>query len=195
MSSPADAQPAKIKQHLAEVASVWAEQAHRLGYLTVDRLLDADEWTSLAPDHLRERFDGKDVRRSDVEAEYGAPSLVADNRTLCYAPADGTGWIFMDCYSEPAGFRYVPGKGTYGAQLVSAMSSAPLLCSCAASKQWIHHSRSSRPAANPTENPDRRVASGCARRCCDASPPSRPQPTGVSHDRRRSPPVRPPPTR
>jgi hypothetical protein len=106
----------KDGRYLAEVASVWAEQAYRLGYLTVDRLLEADEWAPLARDRLRERFDGKDVRRSDVEAEYGAPSLVADKRTLCYAPADGTGWVFIDCYSEPAGLRYVPGKGTYDAE-------------------------------------------------------------------------------
>ena len=100
-------------RYLAEVASVWAEHAHRLGYLTVDRLLDADEWNRLAPDRLRERFDGKDVRRSEAEAEYGTPSLVADKRTLCYAPADGTGWVFMDCYTQPTTGRYVPGKGTY----------------------------------------------------------------------------------
>jgi hypothetical protein len=100
-------------RYLAEVASVWAEQAHRLGYLPVDRLLDADEWALLAPERLRERCDGKDLRRSDVEAEYGVPSLVADKRTLCYAPADGTGWVFMDCYEEPTGRRYIPNRGTY----------------------------------------------------------------------------------
>src|SRR5690606_7312433 len=46
-------------RYVAEVASVWAEQAHRLGYLTVDRLLDAAEWDRLTPEKLRETFDGK----------------------------------------------------------------------------------------------------------------------------------------
>lgn len=103
----------KDGRYLAEVASVWAEQAYRLGYLSVDRLLDADEADRFTPDNLRQRFDGKDVRRSEVEAEYGSPSLVADKRTLCYAPADGAGWVFVDCYTEPNPGRYVPGTGSY----------------------------------------------------------------------------------
>ena len=76
-------------------------------------MLDADESDRLTPDNLRQRFDGKDLRRSEVEAQLGPPSLVADNRTLCYAPADGAGWVFVDCYAEPTPGRYVPGKGTY----------------------------------------------------------------------------------
>jgi hypothetical protein len=106
----------KDRRYLAEVASVWAEQAHLLGYLTVDRPLDANESDRLQPDNLRQRFDGKDVRRSEVEADFGTPSIVADKRTLCYAPADGTGWVFMDCYTEPTPGCYAPGKGRYSGE-------------------------------------------------------------------------------
>lgn len=101
----------KDGNYVAEVASVWAEQLHRLGYLQVGQLLGADAWAGLAGG-LRERFDGKDVRRSEVEAEFGAPSIVADKRVLCYAPGDGSGWVFVDCFSQWSG-RYVAGAGRY----------------------------------------------------------------------------------
>jgi hypothetical protein len=45
---------------------------------------------------LRERFDGNDVRRSEAEAAFGAPSIVADRPVLWYAQADSSGWIFID---------------------------------------------------------------------------------------------------
>ncbi|WP_460359670.1 hypothetical protein [Actinoallomurus bryophytorum] len=97
--------------YVAEVASVWAEQFHRLGYLQVDRVLDARAWDQLITG-LAECFDGKDVRRSEVEATFGPPSLVADRRVLCYAPTDGSGWVFVDCYTEWTN-RYVTGSGRY----------------------------------------------------------------------------------
>jgi hypothetical protein len=97
--------------YVDEVASVWAEQLHRLGYLHLDRLLDADAWARLTCG-LTDRFDGNDVRRSEVEAEYGSPSVVAGRRVLCYAPADRTGWVFIDCYTEWT-THYVPGAGRY----------------------------------------------------------------------------------
>lgn len=97
--------------YVAEVASVWAEQLHRLGYLPVDRVLDAAAWARLTAE-LCERFDGKDMRRSEVESAFGPPSIVADKRVLCYAPADGSGWVFIDCYTEWTS-RYVAGKGRY----------------------------------------------------------------------------------
>jgi hypothetical protein len=43
-----------------------------------ERLLDADDWNHLTTS-VRERFDGKDVRRSEVEASFGRPSLVIEN--------------------------------------------------------------------------------------------------------------------
>jgi len=99
---------------VAEVASVFAEQFHRLGYLRVDHLAD-NRWLSDSRT-LHDRFDGQDVRRSEVVAECGAPSLIVDGRVLCYAPADGSGWVFVDCFVQHAQ-EYVPGTGSYEARL------------------------------------------------------------------------------
>jgi hypothetical protein len=96
---------------VAEVASVFAEQFHRLGYLPALRLLGAAEWARLTTG-IRERFDGHDVRRSEVEADFGPPSLIIEKRVLCYAPADMSGWVFVDCFPEHHG-EYVPGAGRY----------------------------------------------------------------------------------
>jgi hypothetical protein len=93
----------------AEVASVYAEQFHRLGYLAVDRLLDDAEWR-VATGELRERFEDRDMRRSEIEAELGPPSLAVDRRVLCYAPSASTGWMFVDCWARWT-TRYVPGEG------------------------------------------------------------------------------------
>lgn len=97
--------------YLDEVASVYAEQFYRLGYLHVDRLLDSEEWNRLSTG-IRDRFDGRDGHRSEVEGSFGPPSIVAGGRVLCYAPADRSGWVFFDCYSAPTN-RYVPGAGQY----------------------------------------------------------------------------------
>ncbi|MGW4121258.1 hypothetical protein [Nocardia sp. NPDC004711] len=94
----------------AEVASVYAELYHRLGYLLVERLLTADEWLPLT--RLREWVGDRDLRRSEVETAFGAPSLRVGKRVLCYAPADGGQWVFFDCWDEPP-LRYVPGKGRF----------------------------------------------------------------------------------
>jgi len=40
------------------------------------------------------------MRRSEVEAGFGSPSLVVDKRVLCYAPADMSGGVFVDCFAE-----------------------------------------------------------------------------------------------
>lgn len=64
-----------------EVASVYAEQFHRLGYLDVGRVVDRAEWDVLTGG-LRDRFDGRDVPRSEVIAEFGQPSLIVANRVL-----------------------------------------------------------------------------------------------------------------
>ena len=93
-----------------EVASVYAEQFHRLGYLSVDRLLDPAEWAPLT--RLRDWVADRDIRRGEVEATFGPPSLVVGKRVLCYAPAEGAGWAFVDCWDE-APRRYVPGAGSF----------------------------------------------------------------------------------
>lgn len=100
-------------RYVDEVASVFAEQFHSLGYLAVDRLLDKAGWDELIGS-LHDRFDGHDVRRSEVEAAFGPPSLAIGKRVLCYAPSEGAGWVFFDCYSEPVS-RYEAGLGRYTA--------------------------------------------------------------------------------
>jgi hypothetical protein len=97
----------------AEVASVFAEQFHSLGYLLPDRELDPHEWRDLTGT-IGERFDGRDVRRAEVITAYGAPSLVIDKRILCYAPMDHSGWVFIDCFAENH-VEYVAGAGRYTA--------------------------------------------------------------------------------
>jgi hypothetical protein len=93
-----------------EVASVYAEQFHRLGYLSVDRLLDPAEWAPLT--RLRDWVADRDIRRSEVEAAFGPPSLVIGKRVLCYVPVEAAGWVFVDCWDE-APQRYVPGEGNF----------------------------------------------------------------------------------
>lgn len=96
-----------------EVASVFAEQFHRLGYLQVERVLDADEWHDLNAG-LQRRFDGREVRRGEVEACYGSPSLVIGRRVLCYAgSSNGPGWLFFDCFEDHGPGEYVAGAGRY----------------------------------------------------------------------------------
>ncbi|MEV4130101.1 hypothetical protein [Nocardia sp. NPDC049707] len=94
----------------AEVASVYAEHYHRLGYLTVDRLLDSAGWSPMSS--VADWVADRDVHRSEVEAAFGPPSCRIGKRVWCYAPADGGGWVFFDCWDE-APQRYVPNKGTF----------------------------------------------------------------------------------
>lgn len=98
------------RQCREEVASVFAEQFHRLGYLTVDRVLDSAEWAPLTK--LRDWVADRDIHRSEVETVFGPPSLIVGQRVLCYVPADATGWVFVDCWNE-ATQRYMPGKGMF----------------------------------------------------------------------------------
>jgi hypothetical protein len=98
-------------RYTAEVAAIYAEHFHRLGYLTVDRLLVGSEW-SVATDNLRDRISDRDVRRSEIVEEFGPPSLAVDKRVLCYAPSDGSGWMFVDCWVESQ-TRYVPDEGHF----------------------------------------------------------------------------------
>lgn len=106
---PFDAIFGTERRCIAEVASVYAEQFHRLGYLRVERLLDAVTWAPLASG-LLEWTGEADMRRSEVEAAFGPPSLVVDQRVVCYVPADASGWVFFDCWSDPPR-NYVPGRG------------------------------------------------------------------------------------
>ncbi|GAA3119908.1 hypothetical protein GCM10010466_08440 [Planomonospora alba] len=103
-----------------EVASVYAEQFHRLGYLEVGRVLGESAWNALIGE-VRGRFGERDMRRDEVEAAFGAPGLVVGGRVLCYVSAAGE-WAFFDCWDEPVQ-RYVPGRGTYE----SVSEGAPLV--------------------------------------------------------------------
>jgi hypothetical protein len=93
-----------------EVASVYADVFHRFGYLSVDRLLTPDEWAPFAT--IRDWVADRDIRRSEVEATFGPPSRVVDKRVLCYAPEDGSGWAFVDCWPRQVE-RYEPGSGRF----------------------------------------------------------------------------------
>lgn len=95
---------------VAEVASVYAELFHRLGYLPVDRLLTPAEWTPLTT--VRDWVADRDIRRSEVESAFGPPSFVVDKQVLCYVPEDGSGWVFVDCWDERTP-RYEPGMGAF----------------------------------------------------------------------------------
>jgi hypothetical protein len=100
----------------AEVAGVYAEIFHRLGYLTVARTIGEQEWAELAG-RLRDRFEDRDLRRSETHTLLGPPSLNIDRGTvLCYAADDpAAGWLFVD---SPADYvrRYQAGTGGYRAE-------------------------------------------------------------------------------
>jgi hypothetical protein len=94
-----------------EVTSVYAEVAHRLGYLDVERQLSDAEWRNLTTT-LRGRFGRRRpemARVGDVIAAYGAPSRsIGGNwsNTLCYVsdqPPDP--WVCFDAAVDGDLFR------------------------------------------------------------------------------------------
>jgi len=96
--------------YIAEVASVYAEDFHRLGYLEVEPRLDAAAWTSLL-EGLQDTYHQSDCRQSDVVAKHGPPDLVVDKRVLCYvSPAGDGGWVYFDFWEAPTA-TYTPGRG------------------------------------------------------------------------------------
>ncbi|WP_344167454.1 hypothetical protein [Kribbella lupini] len=80
-------------RYVAEVASVYAEYLHRLGYLEVELV----DWQLLAQ---AARAGLRELGREEVEAAYGRPSLLIDSRIGCYVSADG--WLYVDYVGEPA---------------------------------------------------------------------------------------------
>jgi hypothetical protein len=98
----------------AEVASVFAEVFHRLGYLSVGKLVSGDRWQEMTSG-LRDRFEDRDVTQDGARGLLGEPSLVIDRKVLCYVPEDpAAGWLFIDCHAEQAR-RYNVGRGSYTA--------------------------------------------------------------------------------
>lgn len=84
----------------AEVASVFAEVFHRLGYLSVGSLVSGDQWQKMTAG-VRDLFEDRDVTQDEARGLLGEPSLVIDRKVLCYAPADpAAGWMFIDCHAE-----------------------------------------------------------------------------------------------
>lgn len=100
-------------RYQSEVASILAETIHIAGYLPLPHTLTLtpEAMTQLAAT-AHEQLEGVDLRRSDVEAIIGPPSLViGDDRVACYAPADRRpGWIYLDYVTERIS-SYEPGKG------------------------------------------------------------------------------------
>jgi hypothetical protein len=96
----------------AEVASVYAEVFHRLGYLAVDHSIGDLRWRELAGS-VRDWFEDRDVRRSQARQLLGPPSLVVGRAVLCYAASDpAAGWLFVDCHTEQVR-SYEAGRGRY----------------------------------------------------------------------------------
>ncbi|WP_203717736.1 hypothetical protein [Asanoa siamensis] len=68
--------------------------------------MDADAWRRITAG-----VDGRDLRYEQVLDEFGTPGLIVSRRVLCYAPPDGSGWVFVDCVPLHRD-TYVPGRGT-----------------------------------------------------------------------------------
>ena len=99
-------------QYCCEVASVYAELFHQLGYLSEVTTIDETVWAALTSG-LRERFEDVDWRPSQVEAELGPPSYIVGKTVWCYAPsAVGDRWVYFDFTRETV-MQYETGKGSY----------------------------------------------------------------------------------
>lgn len=81
---------------------MFAEVFHRLGYLSVGKLVSGDRWQEMTSG-LRDRFEACDVTQDGARGLPGEPSLVIDRKVLCYVPEDpAAGWLFIDCHAEQA---------------------------------------------------------------------------------------------
>jgi hypothetical protein len=101
-----------------EVASVYAEIFHRYGYLAINRLVSDTEWTTLlaATDSA---YNDVDIRLSEIVGAFGPPSFKIGKRLLCYAPENGTGWVFVD------GFVFTPDDHGAPRTLISRNPTTP----------------------------------------------------------------------
>lgn len=116
--TPFDRAFGDLSPYVDEVASIWAEEFHRLGYLPIARSLRPGTWGRARDlcDRLRER----DLRVGEIVAALGEPSLTTGHRVLCYAPADGTGWMFFDAFTEPGLFPGEPDPRVRNARVPAA---------------------------------------------------------------------------
>ncbi|HEV3237165.1 MAG TPA: hypothetical protein VGZ25_09270, partial [Gemmataceae bacterium] len=86
----------KTNNYVCEVASVYAEVAHRLGYLAVVNTLAKDEWR-IFRSGLRHKCRSRNWRVSEVTLEFGAPSLLIGHMVFAYVPqATERGWVCFD---------------------------------------------------------------------------------------------------
>ena len=81
-----------------EVISVMAQFCLELGYLSLDRLLPEPEWRALVAT-ARDRYRSSDVRRAEVIATLGLPS-VEIGRVLCYVSEGTLSWAFFDFWER-----------------------------------------------------------------------------------------------
>lgn len=80
-----------------EIASIYGEQAYRLGYLTVNRILTKAEWERLCV-WFKEPLT-EDLRVSAIREQFGEPSW-STYHVDCYAgPDPRKGWLCFD-YSD-----------------------------------------------------------------------------------------------
>jgi len=94
-----------------EVTSIYAEVAHRLGYLDSERQLRDTEWRNLTTT-LRDRFSRRRAevaRVNDVIAAYGPPSVSIGGNwssTLCYVSDQRSDpWVCVDAAVDENLFR------------------------------------------------------------------------------------------
>jgi hypothetical protein len=89
----------KIPEYISEIASTYAQVAHRLKYFRPARLLLDAEWSHLKRS-LDDAFFMRDWRRSELQERFGAPSLeVPGSNTIvaCYAHESASEpWLFFD---------------------------------------------------------------------------------------------------
>src|SRR5260370_10997906 len=89
----------------AEVASVYAEVFHRLGYLAVDHLIGPAPWRELTAG-LRRPVEGRDVRRSEAEALLRAPPPGRNTPGFWFPPRGPSPREGVPCFlgQRPKGF-------------------------------------------------------------------------------------------
>ncbi len=88
----------QIPDYIAEIASVYAQVAHKLGYFQPERVLNPAEWKSLQS-LLSADFFERDWTQTEIYDRLGPPScehFSSETRVACYAPEPVADWIFFD---------------------------------------------------------------------------------------------------
>ncbi|HCO24034.1 MAG: hypothetical protein CME31_09460 [Gimesia sp.] len=88
----------QIPDYIAEIASVYAQVAHKLGYFQPERVLNPAEWKSLQS-LLSADFFERDWTQTEIYDRLGPPScehFSSETRVACYAPEPAADWIFFD---------------------------------------------------------------------------------------------------